>query len=317
MATYNGERFLRAQLDSFLRQTQRPDEVVITDDQSTDGTLEIIRDFAERAPFTVKYSVNRERLGYAANFNAALMLADGDIVFISDQDDVWFSEKIEVITNLASNSQGLLFINDAELTNESLKPTNLTKLTQIRTAGLGDDSFVMGCCCAVRRELLDICLPIPKGVSAHDSWLVYFSQIFSARVIVEKVLQFYRRHEHNESQFIANRTTRVTKFDMVAHRVRRLPELINSKQPLKDQEQLELIVLGTRNALSRKLGDEKSFQLSLALRKSTEKLAQLELRKRVRSYGLPRRVAYVLWFIIRRRYKGGARVKDIILDLAG
>jgi len=317
MATYNGERFLRAQFDSFLRQTVRPDEVVITDDQSTDGTLEIIRDFAERAPFTVKYSVNRERLGYAANFNAALVLSDGDIVFISDQDDVWFPEKIEIINNIASNSSGLLFMNDAELTNESLNPTKLTKLTQIRTAGLGDDSFVMGCCCAVRRELLDICLPIPSGVTAHDSWLVYFAEIFNARVIVEKVLQYYRRHEHNESKFIANRTTRVTKLTVMAHRVRRLPELFKSKQPLKDQNQLELIDLGIRNALTRELSDEKCYKLSLALQKSTKKLAQLEFRKRVRSYGLPRRVAYVVWFILMRGYKGSAGVKDIILDLAG
>ena len=93
MSTYNGGKYLQEQLDSFLAQTSLPDELVITDDCSTDNTLEIIQAFAAMAPFEVRWEQNEKNLGYTGNFNQALMKTTGDLVFLSDQDDVWFPEK--------------------------------------------------------------------------------------------------------------------------------------------------------------------------------------------------------------------------------
>lgn len=211
LATYNGAKFLQAQLYSFLAQTRLPDELIITDDGSTDDTPDIIQDFAKSAPFPVICSQNERNLGYGGNFNAALQKTTGDLVFLSDQDDVWFPEKIERMVALAeAEHKALVVMNDAELTDEALRSTGLTKLGQIRSAGFSEDCFVMGCCAAVRRELLDICLPIPSEVRGHDDWIVGIANGMKRKRILPEVLQYYRRHGKNESQWIVNRTTRVT-----------------------------------------------------------------------------------------------------------
>jgi hypothetical protein len=106
--------------------------------------------------------------------------------------------------------QALVLMNDAELTDEALRSTGLTKLGQIRSAGFSEDCFVMGCCAAVRRDLLDICLPIPAEVRGHDNWIVGIADGLKRKRILPEVLQYYRRHGKNESQWIVNRTTRVT-----------------------------------------------------------------------------------------------------------
>jgi glycosyltransferase involved in cell wall biosynthesis len=216
LAVYNGAAYIREQLESFVAQTYRPDELVISDDGSTDRTLDIINEFAAFAPFPVTCSQNQYNLSYAGNFNAALMQATGDLVFLSDQDDVWFPEKIERIVALAkAEPQKLVFMNDAVLTDVDLNDTGLTKLDQIYSVGLTENSFVMGCCSAVRRDLLDICLPIPAGVAAHDNWIMGIADGLGRKRILPEVLQYYRRHGSNESQCIVNRTSRVTRKDVL------------------------------------------------------------------------------------------------------
>jgi len=212
MATYNGAQYLQEQLQSFVDQTRQPDELIITDDCSTDRTESIVREFAKTAPFIVDFYRNEKNLGYCGNFNAALMKTTGDLVFLSDQDDVWFPEKIEKIMDVAELAPyALVVMNDAALTDGGLNEVGLTKIGQIRSAGFNMSNFVMGCCSAVRRELLDICLPIPVGYKAHDSWILGFAENLNAKVVDETTLQYYRRHESNESQFIANRTIKVSR----------------------------------------------------------------------------------------------------------
>ena len=95
MATFNGQEHLCEQLCSLSGQTSLPSELVITDDGSTDRTLEILRAFKEMAPFDVKLYVNKERLGYTGNFMKACSLTSGDLIALCDQDDVWVKEKLE------------------------------------------------------------------------------------------------------------------------------------------------------------------------------------------------------------------------------
>lgn len=212
MATYNGGNYLEEQLDSFLAQTRLPDELVITDDCSTDNTLEIIQAFAAKAPFEVRWEQNEKNLGYTHNFNQALMKTTGDLVFLSDQDDVWFPEKLARMERYALDEpNALVVMNDAALTDSALNDTGFTKQGQIASAGMTSSNFVMGCCAVVRRELLDICLPIPTHYKGHDSWIVKMAEGMRRKYVVPDVLQWYRRHNANESEFIANRTTRVTR----------------------------------------------------------------------------------------------------------
>ena len=212
MATYNGEKYLQEQLDSFVQQTRQPNELVITDDCSTDDTLSIIAEFADTAPFAVSWEQNEKNLGYTGNFNQALMKTTGDLVFLSDQDDVWFPDKLARMERYAlDDPNALVVMNDAALTDSELNDTGLTKQGQIASGGMTHSSFVMGCCAVVRRELLDACLPIPTHYKGHDGWIVKMAEGVGRKRVVSDVLQWYRRHDENESQFIANRTTKVTR----------------------------------------------------------------------------------------------------------
>jgi glycosyltransferase involved in cell wall biosynthesis len=95
MATFNGEKFLRDQLNSLSRQTHLPDELVVTDDCSTDQTFTVLKEFQAEAPFAVRLSVNERRLGYAENFLRAASQCKGDLIAFCDQDDVWMENKLE------------------------------------------------------------------------------------------------------------------------------------------------------------------------------------------------------------------------------
>src|SRR5438270_1073780 len=96
MATFNGERYLKTQLDTIARQSVLPTELVVSDDGSNDQTLSVVADFARSAPFQVTTVRNETRLGFADNFLQAARLCEGDAVAYADQDDFWLSHKLEV-----------------------------------------------------------------------------------------------------------------------------------------------------------------------------------------------------------------------------
>ena len=205
MATYNGERFLPAQLHSFVSQSRMPDELVVSDDQSTDGTVPLLLEFQRHAPFLVDIQVNPARLGPTRNFDQALARTTGDLVLLSDQDDVWFDTKIASLEAAAlANVEKACFISDALLVDGDLKPSGKTKMGQIRNAGLPATDMVMGCCAAFRRSLLDVLLPIPGDQAAHDNWLVQFADLLELVERSQVPQQLYRRHGGNVSAFFVN-----------------------------------------------------------------------------------------------------------------
>jgi len=211
MATYNGAKYLEEQLQSIAVQTRLPDELVITDDCSSDGTREIIKNFAETVPFEVRFSQNEKNLGYTKNFNEALLKTSGDLVLLCDQDDVWFPEKISRLETLAAlNPDMLVVMNDAAVTDEYLNETGVTKYGQMKLISRSGRGFVMGCCSAIRREMLDFCLPIPKDYEHHDTWIMFLAHDLSRKYISDEVLQYHRRHGKNASFSITNEKTALT-----------------------------------------------------------------------------------------------------------
>lgn len=220
MATYNGDQFILEQLESFSNQSVFPDELVITDDNSSDHTLEIIEEFKKNAPFKIRVFINKENLGYTQNFNRALQLCENELIFLSDQDDVWFPNKLEYMVGLANKYNDKdVFLIDAELTDENLNRTYLTKLNQIKNAGLGENNFVMGCCIATRKTYLDKIMPIPENFHGHDSWIAMLADKLDLKVIDTKVLQFYRRHEDNTSPIIVNSLTKINQLTLLKNRI--------------------------------------------------------------------------------------------------
>lgn len=223
MATYNGGPYIREQLDSLAAQSRIPDELVITDDGSTDNTLEEIRRFAETAPFPVHLHENSENLGYSRNFAKALGLTTGEVVFPCDQDDAWMPEKIAtMLAEFEARAGTALILCDTLLCDGNLKPNGQTKLGQIRANGLPDRAHLMGCCIAVRRSLLDLALPQPEEAHAHDNWLVQIADELNLSVRLETPLQYYRLHGKNASDFFVNSAKKQNALDRAWHRLRRL-----------------------------------------------------------------------------------------------
>lgn len=205
MATYNGAAYLQEQLDSFLVQKLLPDELVVCDDGSRDETIVILEDFAKLAPFDVRVILNSERLGYTQNFAKAISLCKGDLIFLSDQDDVWYPNKIEIISSVfSSRPDCMLIANDSDLVDENLTKTGLTIAGQLTAIGGNENQFVNGCGSALRRSFLDIVLPIPHDpLVVHDGWLHELGYYTRTRLIIPDLLQLYRRHRNNTSQPIA------------------------------------------------------------------------------------------------------------------
>lgn len=317
MATYNGADYILEQLQSFIDQTLLPDELIITDDCSTDKTEEVVNEFSRIAPFPVIFNRNEKNLGYCGNFNAALMKATGDLVFLSDQDDVWFPEKIQAMVNLANlNPDSLVFMNDAELTDKDLNSVGLTKLGQIKSAGFGFDAFVMGCCCAVRKELLEICMPIPDGYKSHDRWLVDFAEGLDAKYVESTVLQYYRRHGSNESQFIANRTSRVSQYHVYWELVKRVLKGGDEERDQFFLEQARIFLSGVERA-NRAVDSKYMKRLRDLLSESQEIVQQMERRWAIRQLGLLSRTLAIIQYWRSGGYGDSGVMKPLLRDLLG
>jgi glycosyltransferase involved in cell wall biosynthesis len=199
MATYNGARYLQEQLDSIAAQQRLPDELVVCDDASTDETVEILERFAERAPFPVHVHRNERNLGYVANFGKALSLASGDLVFLADQDDVWFPQKLAVFEARAqAEPSKQAIICDALLCDADLNP-GVLKSSNLLRQGLRPEQNVGGACTAIRRDFLKLTLPMPADGFSHDDWIHSLARAIGSRTYIEAPMQYWRRHGGNAS----------------------------------------------------------------------------------------------------------------------
>lgn len=200
LATCNGSSYLRQQLQSFLDQSRQPDELVVCDDASDDDTVDIARSALSGARFRIIIETNTQRLGVAANFNRALSHCRGDIVALSDQDDVWFPHKLERIeAEFRRRPDQAVFINDAVITDADLRRTGRTRIEQTRKGLYSLDHHVQGSCTSLRRSLLQYVLPVPSYLWTHDNWIHAVGRLLNVRTVLNDPLQYFRRHGCNES----------------------------------------------------------------------------------------------------------------------
>lgn len=204
VATYNGERWLSAQLDSLLQQDHQPDQVVITDDGSVDATPDLIDDFVARAPFEVRVLRRESPIGYTENFVRALSACHGEVVFFCDQDDVWFPEKISAVIHDLATSGASLVVHDQVVVDEQLCPQPLSMLERLRRAGLHSDQHRKGCATAARRSFINSALPVGPGF-AFDTWFHDVAAAVEKRRVLQQELMAYRVHGDNTSTFFLNR----------------------------------------------------------------------------------------------------------------
>jgi glycosyltransferase involved in cell wall biosynthesis len=208
LCTYNGEKYILEQLRSISNQTRLPDELIICDDNSKDDTVKIIGQFARQAPFPVKLIVNAANLGSTKNFEKAIGHCEGDIIFLSDQDDIWHSNKLETIESVfnRSPSVGLVF-SDGILIDSNGNPVNKNLLDTIGYSRFrryqvsrGEYSKVLlkrnivtGATMAFRSSYKKYILPVPKHV-VHDTWIALIMANFSDLRLLDYPLIKYRIH---------------------------------------------------------------------------------------------------------------------------
>ena len=215
LATYNGEDFIEEQLNSICKQSILPKEIIISDDNSNDETLNYVKKVITKYKINLKIISNNSNVGYSKNFERGLLQSKFDFIFLSDQDDYWFSNKVEkMFIFIQKNIDNFVWMNDAFLTDINLINSNISKMGQMRRLGLENSKFVQGCCSVISREFLEFALPIPKNIS-HDEWLIGVADILEMKKINTDILQFYRRHNHNSSLGLENSFRRVTILDLI------------------------------------------------------------------------------------------------------
>ena len=203
LATFNGSRFLREQLDSLLGQSYGNLEIVVSDDQSADDTPRILNEYSAADP-RIRWSPNPAPRGYAKNFERAISGCRGDFIFLCDQDDVWSSDKVRQHVLAYDDPKIAWVYNRVELidengrrigTLEDAAPDYYGEKT-ITQAAWG--SCILGCATSYRAEAVKWTLPIGRHARAHDSWI---QLLLHARphVFLDVQLQFYRMHEANSA----------------------------------------------------------------------------------------------------------------------
>ena len=202
MATYNGARFLREQMDSILSQTYKNIEVVACDDCSTDSTWEILQAYAARDG-RVRCFQNGQNLGFKKNFERAISLCEGEFIALSDQDDIWLAKKLEALLRAISRGSGDLVCSASQLIDESGKPLykrlmfrkRIPKDKDKQLAILCTGNFVQGATVLAKASFIKQCLPIPDSCKYHDWWFALCAALQNGILHTPKPLVLYRRHQ--------------------------------------------------------------------------------------------------------------------------
>lgn len=197
MTSYNGENYIEAQLKSILNQLHADDEVIIGDDGSTDGTIEIIKSFKD----------SRIRLYHnsfkdvVANFESTIEKAEGEYIFLSDQDDIWYDHKVKAMRSHLKDHQ-LVFSNLSMFKNNQFERLELLYEPDEDKSGFLKNFIsnnYVGASMAFDKALLKHILPFPKNLSMHDSWIGLIAEIYGKTKYLDEPLVYYRRHQTNLS----------------------------------------------------------------------------------------------------------------------
>lgn len=209
--TYNGAKYIKEQLDSILIQLSEIDEIIISDDNSTDNTIEIIKEYNDKRIkiFFHEKIVNKYKGVYKniyfvyRNIENALKHSSGDYIFLSDQDDIWLPNKINSIVNLLDKGHwivqhdNILINNKKEILLNSyfsfIKPSNNLYRTVVKC-------YIQGASMAFTKEVLQYSLPFPNNPISHDHWIAYNAYFRGSKIyLLNEPLLLYRRHDNNVS----------------------------------------------------------------------------------------------------------------------
>lgn len=208
MAVYNGERFIHEQLNSILPQLRPNDEVIIIDDASSDSTVEIIRNYGDAR---IKISENTTNLGVIKSVEMALGKASGDYIFMADQDDIWVEDKIaRTLIQFNKGLKILVVVSNAYLIDDDKGKKRKETFFELRNSGSGVlkniyKNTYIGCCMALRKDLLKYILPFPDKMDMHDSWIGLVAETYGQTLFLDECLIYYRMHGNNQRGLVSKK----------------------------------------------------------------------------------------------------------------
>ena len=226
MATYNGEKYITEQFDTIRNQTRKIDELIICDDRSKDNTVSIVETYIKEHNLEDAWSIhiNEKNLGYANNFHKATLMATGDLIFFSDQDDLWREDKIEIMSSIMKEKEDcqvlcsdyMPYYDGMERTNASKKalkkmPDN-GKLEKVDLTKRSIYIGAIGCCMCVRREFYHNINEYWFDNWAQDDRMWRIAQCVDGCYILHSRLIKHRLH--------ANNTATYGKFHTIEKRVK-------------------------------------------------------------------------------------------------
>lgn len=211
MPTYNGERFVAQQIASIVTQSPPPDELVVSDDGSTDATLECVREAMAGSGVELRL-VGGEHLGLRANVQRVLEACTGDVIVMSDQDDVWLPDRLGAIAAAFEDPAVTLWFSDAELIDAEGARTGARLWDMVGFAPAASTAerplrrllhgvTVTGATMAVRRSVLEVALPLPNVLAErpnlylHDGWIAVLAATLGTTVAEPRAFTEYRRHD--------------------------------------------------------------------------------------------------------------------------
>lgn len=226
MASFNGETYISQQLASIIDQLAGQDEVIISDDSSTDGTLDIIHGLRDSR---IRLFAGNPFHSPVYNVENAIKKAEGDVIVLADQDDMWLPNKLPVVRDwFSQRTPGInMLVLDGQMVDDHgrVLHNSLFEMLRARRGVLKNvyRNTYMGCCMAFSRDLLSVALPFPRNIPMHDSWLGILSELYgTVEFVPEKTIR-YRRHLSNASfgRFTVGQQTR-WRFFLACHLMRRI-----------------------------------------------------------------------------------------------
>ena len=201
MASYNGEKYIKEQVETILQNLRQQDELIISDDGSTDKTIEKIKKLNDDRIKILK----GPQKGLKKNFENAIQNCNGDIIFLSDQDDVWLENKVDKVLEYFNNNDYILIQHNAIVVDSenNILFSSFAEHRKVKTGVIKNliKNSYHGCCIAFKKELIKEILPIPDNIYLHDEWIGLVGELNGKTCFIDDKLIKYRRHSENNSSF--------------------------------------------------------------------------------------------------------------------
>lgn len=227
IATYNGEKYINEQLNSIINQLDVNDEIIISDDSSTDSTLDLIM---RRCDPRIRIFPNQSFKSAIYNFEHAIKQASNDLIFLSDQDDIWINNRVEMMSKA-------LEIYDMVVCDHSVIDDFGNVILKSYFSKVPSGSGVIknlkkntyyGCCMAFRKKVLKKALPFPRDIPMHDIWLGFVGDLFYKTHFIDFPYTLYRKHDNNVSNAteLISSNNLFTKIKFRFNIIKYLPKLL-------------------------------------------------------------------------------------------